>query len=120
MNRIEKGKQAEAAAFSYLEARGYQIIQRNYSTPLGEIDLIAEKDGVLIFTEVRSRQGTNYGLPQETVNKRKQQKIRKVAALYIKQNRLWKCDCRFDVIGVVFISSQYDEIQSIEHIEDAF
>ncbi len=113
MDKRKIGNQAEERAAAWLEAAGYQIIERNFSCRQGEIDLIAKKDDVLVFVEVKYRQSRRGGLPEEQVGYRKQERIKKTAVYY-----LWKrgipedSACRFDVIAV------YGE--EIRHIEDAF
>jgi putative endonuclease len=118
MNTTERGRQAEQAAADYVASKGYRILTRNFKTRRGEIDIVAEKENVLIFIEVRSRQGVDFGLPQETVNRKKRQKIRMTAAQYLKQYQALERLCRFDVVGVVFGAQGH--IQSIELIPDAF
>ena len=75
--RQSRGKAGEEMAAHDLQRRGYQIIQRNYRCRLGEIDLIAEKDGALFFIEVKTRTSDYFGLPQENVGWRKQGKSKK-------------------------------------------
>lgn len=118
MNRIEAGRRAEEAAVEYLQHQGYIILERNYRTSLGEIDIIAEDRDSLVFIEVRSRLGTKFGLPQETVNWAKQQKLRRLANQYLKTRGAWRRNCRFDVIGILF--NEQGKIKSIELIRDAF
>lgn len=118
MNKVILGRIAEDAAALYLTERGYVIIERNCRFSTGEIDIIAEHCGELVFVEVRSRQGRTFGLPQETVNYKKQQKLRKLAYQYLKANRASERICRFDVVGIVFSRGQ--EIEAIELIKNAF
>jgi putative endonuclease len=118
MDKVSAGRLAEEAAVKYLTIQGYEVIQRNYRTTLGEIDIIAQDKGTLVFVEVRSRQSTRLGLPQETVNWAKQQKLRRVAQQYLKAHKDWQRVCRFDVIGVLF-DAEY-KIKSLEQIRDAF
>ncbi len=118
MDTVTRGKMAEDAAVQYLEQQGYRILERNFRTNLGELDIIAEHEGYLVFIEVRSRKGERFGLPQETVNWAKQAKVRRMAAQYLKLTAGWKRSCRFDVVGVLFADN--DEIKFIELIRDAF
>ena len=118
MNRFEKGRNAEDAAAGYLISQGFRILERNFRWAGGEIDIIAEEQGTLVFVEVRSRQSTSCGLPQETVNYSKQQQVRKTAAFYLKIKGLWEKNCRFDVIGV--LCNQEGGIKATELIRDAF
>ena len=117
MNRILLGKEGEARARKYLQKKGYTIVTQNYRCRFGEIDLIVEKEQALIFIEVRYRHSTDYGLPQETVIKRKQARIKKAATLYLLGQNLWdKVDCHFDIISIYQAQGQ----EKIEHIRDAF
>jgi putative endonuclease len=118
MDRKRMGQVAEEAAVHYLKHQGYQILERNYRSPLGEIDIIAEDRDTLVFIEVRSRQGTRFGLPQETVNWAKQQKVKRMATHYLKAKNAWKKACRFDVVGILF--NEEGEVKSLELIRDAF
>jgi len=118
MDKQEKGQKAEEAAVEYLLRQGYIILERNYRSPLGEIDIIAEDRDCLVFIEVRSRQGTRYGLPQESVNWVKRQKVRKLAHSYLRARGKWNKPCRFDVVGILF--NENGEIKSVELICDAF
>lgn len=118
MDRISLGKKAEEAAAVYLLEQGYRIIERNFRCSLGEMDIIAEDNDVLVFVEVRSRQSSFFGLPQETVAWVKQQKLRRLASYYLKIKQAGERKCRFDVIGVLF--NQEKEVKSLELIQDAF
>lgn len=118
MDRKLMGQVAEEAAVNYLKHQGYQILERNYRSSLGEIDIIAQDRDTLVFIEVRSRQGTRFGLPQETVNLAKQQKVKRMAAQYLKAKNAWKKVCRFDVVGILF--NEEGEVKSLELIRDAF
>lgn len=118
MDKRTLGSRAEEAAAEYITRQGYIVLERNYRFPGGEIDIIAEHQGELVFIEVRSRQGTSFGLPQETINYLKQQKLRRVANQYLKTKNAWKRICRFDVVGVLFNTE--GNIISLELIRDAF
>lgn len=82
------------------------------------MDIIATKDEVLIFVEVRSRSSKRFGLPQESINKVKQKKIRSVAAFYLQSIPGTLPAVRFDVIALYFSSS--GQLLSLEHFENAF
>ena len=101
MNKRNMGSQYEKQAASYLEEQGYQILERNYNSRLGEIDIIAYDKDVLAFIEVKYRKDSTFGLPREAVNYKKQQKIRSVAMGFIKQHNLFDKVCRFDVIEIL-------------------
>ncbi len=111
------GESGEGAAFEFLKKEGYRILERNYTTPLGEIDIIAQDRDCLVFVEVKSLSDTSYILPQEMLNKRKQEQIIRVALSYLKAKGLRDADCRFDCVAVVFSPGREPEI---ELIKDAF
>lgn len=114
-NNLEKGLFGENQATKYLVSKGYRIIDRNYRTKIGEIDIIATKSQLLIFVEVKTRTNNNYGYPYEAVNRRKQEKIVKNSLLYIKYKNLKNYQVRYDIIEVFL-----GEKPRINHIEDAF
>ena len=115
--RKQLGDNSEAMAQNYLEQRGYRLVQKNFRCKTGEIDLIMQKGDMLIFAEVRSRTSSRYGEPLETVNKTKQDKIKKTAAYYLYTHpKLAECYCRFDVLSVLWINGT----AQITWIEDAF
>lgn len=115
--RQHKGQRAEAAAVKLLQQKGMRIVSCNYRCPLGEIDIIAKDGDTLVFVEVRSRCGTNYGLPQETIGYKKMNKIRSVAKHYIMMNKP-QSDYRFDVVAVLLTNGAV--VKSIEYIKNAF
>ena len=77
------GAVGEALAKRYLEQRGYKILEQNYRTKYAEIDLIAKRDKVVVFVEVRTKIGEQFGSPEDTINKKKLWKIRKNAEVYL-------------------------------------
>lgn len=114
MSRYRKavGKRGEENALSLLKKKGYTIREKNFRSPLGEIDLIAEKDGAIVFAEVKTRSGFDFGSASEAVVRKKQKKITRIAASYIKAHSLSGRKFRFDVLSVM--------PEGIEHIENAF
>lgn len=114
----EIGTLGENAACNYLIKNGYTIQKRNFRLKCGEIDIIAKKDGCVVFVEVKTRRSAMYGQPSEYVDYRKQAKIRKTAMCYIKS---LDTDMRFDVIEVLYDNTYGRfEVKSINHIENAF
>ncbi len=109
-----RGNAGEKAAEAFLKKSGYRILSRNFTTDIGEIDLIVTDDRYLIFVEVKSRTDDNFGLPSEAVDLRKQRKIAMVASQYIKKNMLFGAPSRFDVVEVRLDSGE------INHIKDCF
>lgn len=112
-NRRAQGAGYEAEAAAFLEAKGYRILERNFRCRLGEIDLIAALNEVLVFVEVKYRADENGGGPLAAVDRKKQQRISRVALYYL-QSHCGSVDvaCRFDVIGMT--------PGGIRHIESAF
>ena len=89
--RKNVGDIGEDYAADMLTNSGYRIIERNYRTKVGEIDIIAIRDGVLHFVEVKTRNGFGYGYPSESVTEVKQRRIRKAAEQYLQTRRMtWK------------------------------
>lgn len=110
-NNIKTGSKGEEEAIKYLIKGKYKILERNFKTKVGEIDIIAEKDGYIVFIEVKKRSSKAFGYGYEAVDVKKQQKIIKTANLYISYQKK-ESKCRFDVISI-------DE-NNINHIENAF
>lgn len=107
------GLKGEVEAKEYLVENGYEIVETNFRNKIGEIDIIAKKNGVLIFVEVKRRESLKFGHPREAVNYYKQQKIRNIATSYLKYKGLYeKIAIRFDVIDLVG--------DNLTHIENAF
>lgn len=101
-NRRLVGSEQETKVQEYLQEKGYEILARNFYTKHGEIDLIAKKDGYLVFVEVKYRADGRFGEPEEAVDFRKQKKIIAAAQYYLYKNRIpFETPCRFDVAGVM-------------------
>lgn len=96
------GGAGEDFAAKMLEDTGFTILERNYRTRIGEIDIIAFREGVLHFIEVKTRTGDDYGYPSDAVTESKQLTIRKSAEIYMARRRsMWK-RVSLDVIEVTF------------------
>ncbi len=111
------GAEGEKIAADFLSKQGYRILERNFRTALGEIDLIAQDGKTLVFVEVKARSGSRFGAPQLAVDLRKQTKMNRIALLYLTQKKLGTCECRFDVIGIV---KGANEAATVEHFKNAF
>jgi putative endonuclease len=116
--RIKSGKSGEELAVSCLRKEGYKIVERNYRTKLGEIDIIADCKGCICFIEVRAKNNTIFGLPEETILKKKQLQISRAALAYIKKLKLEDKSCRFDVVCVQDVDSPNPEIRLIKNAFD--
>ncbi len=115
--RRARGREAEALAAAYLEARGYRVLARNHALRVGEVDLVCERDPVLCFVEVRSRTGAEHGAPEETVDRRKARRVVLAATDWLERNPAPGRDIRFDVVAVTFDG---DAAPRIVHFPAAF
>ncbi len=115
MNNIKKGIKGEVEAVNYLISQGYRIMDRNYRTKAGEIDIVATKSNILVFVEVKARTTTRYGYPYEAVNRRKQMKIYKSSLIYIQHKGFSDYQIRYDIIEVLLNGNT-----RINHIKNAF
>lgn len=114
-DNIKKGNEGENLAASFLEGKGFQIVERNYRYKRSEIDLIVTKENWLIFIEVKTRSSHAFGYPEEFVDEKKVEKIMEGAAHYIFEKN-WNGNVRYDIVSV----SLTDGKPSITHFEDAF
>ena len=113
------GSRGEDIAAAYLKEQGYQIKERNYKCPLGELDIIALHQGMLVFVEVRSNSPAYAGLAEASIGFRKQRKLRQVATYYLKVNGMLQRPCRFDVV-IVLLSRCNMQSHQIKLIKNAF
>ena len=96
---MKLGQRGEGLAVEFLKKKGYKIIKQNYKTRIGEIDIIADDGGTLVFVEVKTRESIAYGMPFEAVTRYKKRKIANVALLYLKKIKEVP-PCRFDVVSI--------------------
>lgn len=94
------GRSGEDRAAKHLAGLGYRVLERNYRTPQGEIDLIALEQGTVVFVEVKTRSSDVFGAPELAVDPRKQGRMVKAALGYLKQKNLHQMGCRFDVVAI--------------------
>lgn len=111
------GDEGEGQAEAYLRRQGFRILGRNVRSALGELDLIADDGGVLVFVEVKRRRSGAYGGAIEAVDARKRAKLIQLAAHYLAQHRLHDHACRFDV---VLIQDDAGTAAAVQHIANAF
>lgn len=112
MTSSSKGQAGEERAARFLEAKGCRILERNFSAPGGEIDLILSHGKTLVFAEVKTRSYEAFGGPLAAVTPAKQRRIAQTAILYVKAKGLKFDSIRFDVVCVL--------PDRIEHVENAF
>jgi putative endonuclease len=106
------GDLAEERAAKFLARNGFKILERNYCCKGGEIDLVCDDGGTLVFVEVRARKSSRYGTPASTVRRRKQQHLVHAAEHYLATRKIDERACRFDVIAI--------EGDRLQHFRDAF
>lgn len=112
-NKREIGDFYEEKAVKFLEEQGFEILERNFRCKIGEIDIVAKEQEYLVFVEVKYRKNVRLGLPQEAVDWRKQQKIRKVSDYYRMVNRIGEnIPIRYDVV--------WEMGEKVELIRNAF
>ena len=112
--KIDKGKEGEEMAINYLIKKGFTIKTRNFTSRNSEIDIICSKDDLLVFVEVRLKANADYGFPEATMGKAKQNAIKRGAEEYLHQNP-WHGEARFDFISII----EHPTFE-IVHFEDAF
>jgi putative endonuclease len=111
------GDSAEQLACDYLKRQGFDLLARNYRSPHGEIDLIMHAPDSLVFVEVRYRRSADFGAPAETVDPRKQRRLRATAEYYLQRMpKGSKQACRFDIVAI----SGEGETARLEWVQDAF
>jgi len=112
MNKLQIGKNQENRAVTFLEQLGYFIIQQNFHTRLGEIDIIAKDKDTLVFVEVKYRKSNKFGLGSESISRKKIRTLGLVSQIYIQDNHINEnTDIRFDVIVITG--------KEIEHLKSA-
>jgi putative endonuclease len=116
LNERSAGAWGEDLALRYLTRRGYELVERNYRTRYGEIDLILRKHTILVFVEVKLRRGTGFGDPLEAVTSHKQSTLRSIAEQYLSDREPAFDTLRFDVVGILAGQGNL----RIHHVEDAF
>lgn len=101
----ELGRRGEDAAARFLDRRGYDILERNWTCFAGEADIVA-KDGMnIVFVEVKTRKDCQKGFPAEAVNRQKREKYEKIALAYLQENDVADMAVRFDVVSIVVVAS---------------
>lgn len=113
------GDRGEDLAASHLEEVGYRVLERNYHFERNEVDLVCldpEQGGEIVFVEVKTRSGMDYGAPEASITEEKKQSLIEVARAYLHERQLEGAPARFDVVTVVLT----DEGPEISHYENAF
>jgi putative endonuclease len=115
--RRRLGGGGERLAAAWLEARGYRIVAANWRCPYGEIDVIAEAAGELVFVEVKTRRGTALGLPEEAVTARKRAHLVAASAAYLQEQGAENRPYRIDVVAVQLAPS--GKLLEVRHYPNA-
>lgn len=118
MERITMGRAGEEAAAGHLKKKGLRIVKRNFRCRMGELDIVARDGPCLVFVEVRTVAGSAFGTAQESVNRKKRDKIRQVAMYYIQSEKVRDVPLRFDVVAVTMDPG--GRVLKIDHIVNAF
>lgn len=114
-SNLQTGKIGEDIARKYLDKKGYKIVEQNYKTKYAEIDLVAKKGNEIVFVEVRTKKGENFGTPEETIDKRKLRKLWGNARAYTARKK-WQGPYRVDAVCIVL---KYDNsMERINHYEN--
>lgn len=113
------GRWGESFAAEYLRRKRYTVVAANYRCRFGEIDLIAENRNYLVFVEVKLRKNTHFAEAMEFVDRRKQERLRQTAAVYLSQHETQK-QPRFDVIEIYAPEGTETRRPQVRHWEDAF
>jgi putative endonuclease len=112
VNRRTLGANGEQLVANWYEMRGYHIVARNWRSPSGELDIVATRDRLVVFCEVKTRTSDSFGVPAEAITATKQRRLRRLSAQWLEQSGRRPAEIRFDVASV--LSGE------IEVIEGAF
>lgn len=121
MKQLNKilGKIGEEIAVKFLEEKDYRVLERNYRTKFGEIDLICFKNGVLVFVEVKLKQGEEFGTPEEMIDNKKLSQIQRMANLYLVDNpKASKKHESYSIDAVCIVLTSSGDVERINHYEN--
>ncbi|MFF0814264.1 YraN family protein [Rhodococcus sp. NPDC003318] len=113
---VELGAFGEELAVGHLVGRGMVVLERNWRCRYGELDVIAEDDAGVVFVEVKTRTGHGFGMPAEAVTYEKRTRIRKLAALWLREQPRGWARVRFDVVAVVLAPGREPELTHLEGV----
>ncbi len=116
MHSRELGRKGEIAAQEFLKRRGYRILATNYRCRFGEIDIVSESDGTVVFVEVKTRSSDRFGQPAEAVTRSKRARLYRLAQEFLLRHNLADVPVRFDVLSI----NRAGRNMEIEHLEGAF
>lgn len=108
------GRVGEAEAVSALERAGYRVLERNYRSPFGEIDVVAEQEGVLAFVEVKCRSASAYGMPRDAVTPAKRRRMARTASHYLMEKVQEECAYRADIVEVALVRGRVAGVRLLQ------
>jgi len=117
LEKQKLGQRGEKLALKYLKKQRYRLLQTNYTTKLGEIDLIMQQYDTVVFVEVKTRHNESFATGEDAITRHKQKHITAAARHFIHVNKLYDCPFRFDVVVVAMPQGQE---KTIRHYENAF
>jgi len=115
--RRRLGDRGEKLAQVFLRSKGYKIIETNFRCREGELDIVAQKDDCLVFVEVRTRRGSQFGTPEESLTQAKQERLEALAQTYLQSHENLPPQWRIDVIAIELDNK--GNVSRIELIENA-
>lgn len=114
----EVGKIGEEIAADHLRKKGYKILEKNWKTKFGELDLIASKNTILVFVEVKLKIGEDFGTPEEMITPRKLQQVQNTAISFLQQNpKIEKTYSGYRIDAVCIVLDSNREVERIDHYE---
>ena len=116
-NKRDLGKEGEEIAANFLIKKGFKILAKNYHYSHGEIDIVADDKGVLVFVEVKTRLNLEFGEPEYAITSKKIKQIKKIAELYLFDKGIEEANCRFDVVAILL---EDESNPKITHYVNAF
>ena len=108
------GRIGEAMAEDFLTDKGYEVVLKNFSTRLGEIDLVMRDKDILVFVEVKTKKGLLFGSPEEMFTRGKYERVKRMATVYLKGEEV---PCRIDMVAVVL--DDQNQPVSVKHYKNA-
>ncbi len=115
-DRQDLGQLGEKLACDFLKKQGYQILDQNFRTRGGEIDVVARESGTVVFVEVKTRVSREFGYPEDAIDARKQHKLAMTAECYLSAHRMYEADFRIDAIGIEI--DRAGKVTALRHEKD--
>ncbi len=116
IKRLQVGQAGEQAARDHLKRSGFKLVQSNYRCPLGEIDIIARDKNVTVIVEVRTKTGSAYGAPEESITKEKARRLNRLALYYLQNVCRREVPCRIDLVAVMLNKDDLSVVR-LNHIK---